>query len=239
MKTNKLQQISAVQHRIANQWGFRPDSFHSKNNLILESSEVFFEMVTFGEHAIIRVDKEMLAWCEAHMNKLPACELMDGDQLFLIEAELRKHGKKLAGEHVRYLYGKQTSVKKPTGYEYRLFDQLELKELYANKNFHNALNYKNDVIALGAFAGQQLVALAGADDYMKNLWQIGIDTLPAYRNKGLATYLVQGLAVEIETRGAIPYYTTWGANIASTLVALRAGFFPAWVSYYAVEHDQI
>ncbi len=105
--------------------------------------------------------------------------------------------------------------------------------LYKNQGFDNALNYKNDVIAFGAYHENQLVALAGADDNLVNLWQIGIDTLPSYRNKGLACYLVKTLADEIEKRGALAYYTTWSPNIASTAVALKAGFLPTWVGYYA------
>ncbi|MBU5437383.1 GNAT family N-acetyltransferase [Tissierella sp. MSJ-40] len=75
-----------------------------------------------------------------------------------------------------------------------------------NKGFENALNYNNDVIAFGAYQGNQLVALTGADDSMSKLWQIGIDTMLGHRNRGLASYLVKTLADEIERRGALPYY---------------------------------
>lgn len=80
----------------------------------------------------------------------------------------------------------------------------------------------------------ELVALAGTDDRMGDMWQMGIDTLPAFRGKGLGVYLVKTLAYEIVKRDAIPYYTTWSPNIASTAIALKVGFFPAWVGYYAV-----
>lgn len=143
-------------------------------------------------------------------------------------------GKKLAGEHVRYLHlNNINTINKPHNYEYKLFDKDNIKDSYVNKAFENALNYERDVIALGAYMGTELVALAGADDYMGNLWQIGIDTLPGHRNNGLASYLVNTLAYEIESRGMLPYYTTWSPNIASTTVALNTGFLPIWVEYFS------
>lgn len=90
-----------------------------------------------------------------------------------------------------------------------------------------------DVIAYGAFEGEQVVALAAADDYLETMWQIGIDTLPKYRGKGLATFLVQALTKEIIKQDRIPYYTTWSANLASINVALATGFRPVWVEYFA------
>ena len=78
--------------------------------------------------------------------------------------------------------------------------------LYANKKFDNALNNKDDVIAFGAYKNGELVALAGADNRLSDLWQIGIDTLPEHRGKGLATYLVKELAQEIKKRGKVPFY---------------------------------
>ena len=73
--------------------------------------------------------------------------------------------------------------------------------------------------------------MAGADDYMNELWQIGIDVLPEFRHQGLGLYLVKELAADIEKLRKVPFYTTWSPNIASTRVALGAGFYPVWVGY--------
>jgi len=38
------------------------------------------------------------------------------------------------------------------------------------------------------------------------MWQIGIDVLEDYRNKGIAKSLVSNLAIMIMERGIVPYY---------------------------------
>lgn len=231
---SKLSKIIFAQEQLAAKWKCDCNVFKQDKNIFIQSSDSFFEMVTFGKNAVIKVDLLIYNWCLEHFSTIPAHDIMDGENLYDIETKLREFGKKLAGEHVRYIYlNNGKTVHKPYNYEYKLFDKKDMKKLYVNKNFENALNYSNDVIALGAYKGNQLVALAGADDSLPNLWQIGIDTLLEYRNNGLASYLVKTLADEIEKRGALPYYTTWSPNLASTAVALNTGFFPAWVGYYA------
>lgn len=231
---SKSSKINLAQEQLAIEWKCDCNAFKQDKNVFIESSDSFFQIVTFGKNAVIRADSLIYEWCVERFAAVPAHDIMDGVNLFAIESKLREFGKKLAGEHVRYLYlNNDKPVQKPCNYEYKLFDKNNIKSLYVNKGFYNALNYNNDVLALGAYEGEQLIALAGADDSISKLREIGIDTLPKYRHKGLASYLVKTLADEIERRGALPYYTTWSPNIASTTVALNTGFFPAWVSYYA------
>jgi hypothetical protein len=64
------------------------------------------------------------------------------------------------------------------------------------------------------------------------MWQMGIDTLPEYRGKGLAAYLVNKLMLNILELGKIPYYNTGPNNIPSQKTAHRAGLVPAWVCAY-------
>ncbi|MBU5593424.1 GNAT family N-acetyltransferase [Clostridium sp. MSJ-4] len=233
---DKSSKITFVQKQLAMDWKCDCNVFKDDKNVFIKSENKFFEIVTFGKNAVIKAHPSIYNWCIELFSTTSAEDIMDGENLFFIETKLREFGKKLAGEHTRYLYlNKNETIYKPNDFEYKFFDKTNINTLYSNKGFDNALNYKNDVIAFGAYKENQLVAIAGADDYMSSLWQIGIDTLPEYRNKGLASYLVKTLADEIERRGALPYYTTWSANIASTTVALKVGFSPIWVGYYATD----
>ena len=231
---DKKGKIKLVQERLAANGKYDSNVFNADKNIIIKSLDSFFEIITFGKNAVIKADLSIYDWCVEHFSTIPARDILDGDNLYIIETKLREYGKKLAGEHIRYLYlDKNKTVQQPSGFEYKMFDRSNMDVLYKNKGFDNALNYKNDVIAIGAYHENQLVALAGADDSLSNLWQIGIDTLSSYRKKGLAVYLVKALADEIERQGALPYYTTWSANIASSTVALKVGFYPVWVEFFA------
>lgn len=62
------------------------------------------------------------------------------------------------------------------------------------------------------------------------MWQIGDEVVPEYRNRGLASYLVNRLTFEILERGEVPTYDAISSHIVSLRVANRLGYFPAWVS---------
>ncbi|MDU1348760.1 GNAT family N-acetyltransferase [Clostridium butanoliproducens] len=235
---DKSNKITFVQEKLALDWKCNCNVFKEEENIFIKSENHFFDMITFGKNAVIKVDPSIYNWCVELFSITPAQDIMDGDNLFAIEMKLREFGKKLAGEHTRYLYlNKNKTICRPSSFQYKFFDKTNINTLYGKKgfDFDNALNYQNDVIAFGAYKEDQLVALAGADDGMEGLWQIGIDTLPEYRNRGPACYLVKNLADEIERQGVLPYYTTWSPNIASTTVALKSGFSPVWVQYYSVD----
>jgi predicted GNAT family acetyltransferase len=61
------------------------------------------------------------------------------------------------------------------------------------------------------------------------MWQIGIDVLPEYRQKGIASALTSKLAKEILNQGKVPFYCSAWSNIRSARNAAKSGFIPAWV----------
>ena len=114
------------------------------------------------------------------------------------------------------------------------FERNDIHALYGRPEFPNALcdcfkPERPDVLAVGAVHEGQLVGLAGCSADTKLFWQIGIDVLPEWRGKGIATMLVKLLKNEVFRRGVIPFYGTSLSNLGSWHVALGSGFYPAWV----------
>ena len=89
------------------------------------------------------------------------------------------------------------------------------------------------MLALLAMDGDRPAALAGVSADSPTLWQVGIDVLPEYQSRGLGTLLVEGLAYEVERRGAVPFYGTSLSNLHSQNIAWKCGFRPAWVGVSA------
>ena len=89
------------------------------------------------------------------------------------------------------------------------------------------------MIGVGAYDGETLVGLAGASADCDSMWQIGIDVLPEYRRRGIASALTSRLALEILQWGKVPFYCAAWSNIASVRNAIRSGFRPAWVELTA------
>ena len=82
-----------------------------------------------------------------------------------------------------------------------------------------------------------LVGLAACSADCKTMWQIGVDVLPAYRRRGVASALTSRLALEVLERGALPFYCCAWSNLPSARTALRSGFRPAWVQLSAAERS--
>ena len=125
----------------------------------------------------------------------------------------------------------------PRGFIFGIKEGASIQQLYQIPGFQNAIQYdashpRPDVIAVYAMKGEEMAAMAGASADSALMWQIGIDVLPAYRDKGLAVCLVSRLARMIMDRGIVPYYGTATSNIASQAVSHRSGFAPAWMGSY-------
>lgn len=86
-----------------------------------------------------------------------------------------------------------------------------------------------------ALDGEAVMGMAGCSEDAPGWLQIGVDVMPAYRSRGVGTYLVSLLKKEIIARGAIPFYGTSLSNYHSWNIAINSGFYPAWVEIAATK----
>lgn len=120
-------------------------------------------------------------------------------------------------------------------YELRILHQEDFSALYTEK-WSNAICEKRkelDVLGVGAYDGDILVGLAACSADCDTMWQIGVDVLPTYRRKGIASALTSHLALEILKEGKVPFYCAAWSNIKSVRNAIKSGFRPAWVEMTA------
>ncbi len=93
-------------------------------------------------------------------------------------------------------------------YECKVLTQPDFADLYTPE-WSNALCEERkelDVLGVGAYHEGKLVGLAACSADCEDMWQIGMDVLPEYRRKGIASAIVSNLAVEILERGKVPFY---------------------------------
>lgn len=211
--------------------------FDGEKNVFIESQAKIFNMISFGKSMLFIGRRDLITWAKGNfIDTLPE-DIIDGKNLYKIECKLRENDLCLAGEHLRFLYSKSKDIICPDNVVLKKIEKENMSEFYIKyPGFENALNYEKDEIAIAAFIEGKIAAVAGADNYLEPLWQIGIDTVKEYRGQGLAKLLVQQLTREILKLDKTPYYTTWSANIASMKTALAAGFYPAWIEYFAEEY---
>ena len=131
--------------------------------------------------------------------------------------------------------------KLPCGYDIRILEKDELGSLYLPE-WPNALcadRKQFDVLAAGAYDGDKLIGLAGCSADAEKMWQIGVDVLPEYRRKGIASAITSDLAVEILERGKVPFYCSAWSNIRSVRNAVRSGLVPAWAEMTVKSSDVV
>lgn len=119
----------------------------------------------------------------------------------------------------------------PCEFELKVLQSEDFKDLYIDK-WSNALCEKRkelDVLGVGAYDNGQLIGLAACSADCDTMWQIGVDVIPEYRRKGIASALTSRLAVEILERGKVPFYCCAWSNIKSARNAMKSGFRPTWV----------
>ena len=130
-----------------------------------------------------------------------------------------------------YLPARDKITQQPCSCELRLLEKADFEELYLPE-WSNALcsDRKHlDRLGVGAYDGGKLIGLAGCSADAEEMWQIGVDVLPEYRRKGIASALTSRLAIEILERDKVPFYCSAWSNIRSVRNAIKSGFLPAWV----------
>src|SRR5262249_367472 len=146
----------------------------------------------------------------------------------------------IAGPHLKFVCATDTfhAAAQPGEVTIELVSQPHLQDLYAYKGFPNALGYqlesqRPDMLATVAWHKQTGIGIAGASADSDQLWQIGIDVLPAYQGRAIGKTLVSQLTAAILAAGKVPYYTTSVSNLRSSNLALGLGYWPAWIEVYA------
>ena len=134
---------------------------------------------------------------------------------------------------LKELYGTELSCP----YETRELHPEDFTDLYLPE-WSNALcssRKELDMLGIGAYDGGKLIGLAGCSADCAEMWQIGIDVLPEYRRKGIASALTNRLARAVFERGKIPFYGAAWSNVRSVKNGVKSGFRPAWVAVTAKE----
>lgn len=243
----KQQAWAIAVRQLAVDYNAAPEDFFADGVIVTENMDLpgrirfteeppFFTMVTTGRGVVIcadpRIHGEVRAWAEKREQGHWLFELPNLREL---EPVLGAYGMELTQTfHMQLPTRDFSPAPLPDGLTERWYDAKTVYELYPSA-FHNAISetenlLRPDVIALAAMDGEGKIAgLAGASADAGEMWQVGIDVLPAYRGRGLGSRLVENLCARIEELGKLPFYSTSLSNLHSQNIALNCGFRPAWV----------
>ncbi len=195
------------------------------------------DLTSYGGNVVASCRRDLMEPVRAYLARTDAAHAMETPDLHALDALLAPFGLRTKFMAEYFLPDFTALAPLPAPCELRVLTPSDFTDLYLPQ-WSNALSEKRphlDRLAVGAYENGQLIGLAGASADCDAMWQIGVDVLPGYRRRGVASAMTSRLAWEIARRGLIPFYCAAWCNLPSVRNALRSGFRPAWVQLTAWE----
>ena len=219
-----------------------PEDFLKSENVVVLSRENPFarkylslplncDLVSYGSNIVAQAREDLVPLVREYINRYPVEHCFETPNLHVLDDLLRPYGQRICFMAEYFLPDLDVLKPLPCDYELRILHQEDFADLYLPQ-WSNALCETRkhlDILGVGAYDGGKLIGLAGCSADCETMYQIGIDVLPEYRRKGIASALTSRLAMEVLALGKVPFYCAAWCNIKSVRNAIRSGFRPAWV----------
>lgn len=219
-----------------------PSDFVKENNVFVKSEvgpyarkyykePIACNLVSYGSNIVASVREEYRDIVEKYLNKYEFYHCFETPNMHWLDERMKEYGYRVCFMAEYFLPDVNLLKRIECKFHLRVLEQKNFVNLYL-PTWENALcedRKELDVLGVGAYDGDKLIGLAACSADCDNMWQIGVDVLPEYRRQGIASSLTSNLAIEILTRGKVPFYCCAWSNIKSVKNALRSGFTPGWV----------
>lgn len=188
-------------------------------------------LISYGNNIVASIDKKYETIVREYIEKYPVVHCFETPNMHVLNRAFMEFDLQVCFMAEYFLPDMNRLSRRDCIYHTKMLFKEDFSSLYVPE-WSNALCEKRkelDVLGVGAYEGGRLVGLAACSTDCDTMWQIGVDVLPEYRQKGIASALTSLLACEIMERGKIPFYCCAWSNIRSARNAIRSGFRPAWV----------
>ena len=188
-------------------------------------------LISYGNNIVASIDKKYEKIVKAYIEKYPVEHCFETPNMHVLNDAFLEYGLQICFMAEYFLPDMDRLSKPDCIYETKIFSKEDFCSLYVPE-LSNALCERRkelDVLGVGAYEGGKLIGLAACSKDCDTMWQIGVDVLPEYRLKGVASALTGILACEIIDRGKVPFYCCAWSNIKSARTAIKSGFRPSWV----------
>ncbi|MBR2754457.1 MAG: GNAT family N-acetyltransferase [Lachnospiraceae bacterium] len=222
--------------------GCRPDDFLADNNVVVPfqlnaDAKKYYKLpiacnlVSYGNNIVAAAADDVSDIVKEYIGKFEFYHCFETPNMHWLNERLASKGYAVCFMAEYYLPNLSRLSEQPCSYTLRTLEKDQFEGLYLPK-WSNALcrdRKELDVLGVGAYDGNKLIGLAGCSADAKEMWQIGVDVLPEYRRRGIASAITSKLAIEILSRNKVPFYCSAWSNIRSVRNGIKSGFIPAWV----------
>ena len=244
MTNKEIREIALRQSAI--DCGCDPDDFNSGHNIVTISKAhpkarrylplpLECDLVSYGSNIVAQVSERTRAAVTEYIGKYPAYCCFETPNINVLNEILAPFDLKVCFMAEYFLPDVDKLKELDCGYELRVLQRADFADLYEDQWSH-CLTFddrERDVLCVGAYDNGRLIGLAGCSADCETMYQIGVDVLPEYRRKGVASAVTSKLTIEILKLGKAPFYCAAWSNIRSVRNAIKSGFRPAWVELTA------
>ena len=187
-------------------------------------------LVTYGNNIVASINSQYFQLVKDYLDRCDAAHCFETPNMYILNESFAPYGLKICFMAEYFLPNLNALKELPCDFELRVLKQSDFTNLY-NKNWSNALcadRKELDILGIGAYDKDTLVGLAACSADCDTMWQIGVDVLPEYRRKGIASSITSKLSIEILKQDKVPFYCCAWCNLKSARNAIKSGFRPAW-----------
>lgn len=188
-------------------------------------------LISYGNNIVATISGEYEDIVREYISKYPVEHCFETPNMHILNDAFQEKGFRVCFMAEYFLPDMNVLQELSCDFECKVLVQEDFADLYTSQ-WSNALceaRKELDVLGVGAYHNGNLVGLAACSADCETMWQIGVDVLPEYRRKGIASALTSRLAIEILGRGKVPFYCCAWSNLKSAKNAIKSGFRPAWV----------
>lgn len=192
-------------------------------------------LVSYGTNIVAAVNNSYRDILSDYLHRFSPEHCFETPALHVLNDALQKHDLRICFMAEYFLPDLSSLHGLDCPYELKFLYPEDFSSLYTAE-WSNALCEKRkslDVLGIGAYDNKKLIGLAACSADCDTMWQIGIDVLPEYRRRGVASALTSRLALAILEAGKVPFYCAAWSNIRSVRNAIRSGFRPSWIEMTA------
>jgi GNAT superfamily N-acetyltransferase len=253
MASDFLSALNAVKTVLAADFASAESDFDNTGVFIHQAKEMpgrrhfpfrnnIFTAATMGRGVVITCSLERLGWADANLSGLKRNEVFSQPAIALMNSYVKPAGQFIAGPNLKHVctkglfrpFSPQDDIK------IEVVEDVKALGLYGDARFPNSLGLGHNpglpwMVAAVARCGGEIAGMTAASADCDIMWQIGVDTLEPYRNRGIAKATLGAVTEYILEHGVIPYYSTLESSAASRATAAAVGYKPAWVELYARE----
>ena len=190
-----------------------------------------FNMMSIQGKSVVTSKKELFSWIEKEILPKQANWIFDFYMLRRIDQRLKSYNHEIDQVLLHYLPDPK-KLKVNDSNQIKWFYEKDILQFKDDPRYDEAFCFDPDapdVLGVAFYEDDEIIGMAGVSRDSDYLYQIGINVDEKHRHKGIGSMLVSHLTARLLNMGIVPFYKTSISHVNSSNVAIKSGFFLAWV----------